>query len=538
MTRQCILPALAVVLCLSLSLLLAYTKAPWCDEGWFVNPAYDLALHGRMGSSVLEPTGHFLNAYLRGVQERTYIFMPVHLVALAGWIRAFGFSALKVRAYSACWSALALAALFFVLRKLFCDPRVAQLAVLFTAVDFIFLCSTADGRPEAIANCMAISAVAAYLYFRERSMAKAVLASQFFAAAGVFAHPNVFLMVFALAVLAFYLDRARMKFRYALFAAAPYAIFGLLWSFYILQKPSDFVTQFFPQAGFSGRWTGIFRPDIAIGTEIVRHLAAYYFSCPSSGVMKWWMAAIPFLYLPALFWFLRSRRRLERTERGFLIFTLALLCGMTFLNGFKQFFYLIYIVPLYDAVLAAWLLNLWSRSREGRLAGALIATAFVVLQLSISVQHIRADEYHRDFVPTVRELARDRAEGKSIVGTAALGFGLGYQGFRDDGRMGMYSGLEPDVLVVDRSYRAFVRQFAKTEPPVFEHIVRSLSTEYRLASQHGSFWIFERVPHGSRMQPWIDIGKIDSVEKAGRADYFLRELFFGAKLRDAEESSI
>jgi hypothetical protein len=29
---------------LSLSLAIAHTKVPWCDEGWFTNPAYNLAL--------------------------------------------------------------------------------------------------------------------------------------------------------------------------------------------------------------------------------------------------------------------------------------------------------------------------------------------------------------------------------------------------------------------------------------------------------------------------------------------------------------
>ena len=114
---------------------------------------------------------------------------------------------------------------------------------------------------------------------------------------------------------------------------------------------------------------------------------------------------------------------------------------MTFLNGFKQFFYLMYIIPIYDAILAAWLLNLWARSKEGKWAASMIALLFAGLQLSISIQHIRADEYHRDYEPTVRELELDRAEGKRIAGTAALGFGMEFSGFKDDARLGMYSGL-------------------------------------------------------------------------------------------------
>src|ERR1700734_4329217 len=102
---------LAIVIYLVLSLWLAHTKAPWCDEGWFANPAYNLAFHGNLGSNVLEPSGFYLNAYFRGVQERTYYVLPSHLLALAGWIRAFGLSVVSARVYSICWGVLTLLAL-------------------------------------------------------------------------------------------------------------------------------------------------------------------------------------------------------------------------------------------------------------------------------------------------------------------------------------------------------------------------------------------------------------------------------------------
>jgi hypothetical protein len=531
---------LAVVVYLVLSLWLAHTKAPWCDEAWFVNPAFNLAFHGRMGSNVLEPSGHYLNAYLRGVQERTYIFPPNHLVALAGWFRLFGFSAFRTRVYSVCWSAVGLAALFYILLRIFPDHRVAQLAALLIAIDFIFLWSTADGRPEAMANSLAICSVAAYLHFRESSLGKAILISQIFAAGAVFAHLNALLVVLSLTVVAWCLDRKRLRWRYLLLAAAPYVFFGLLWSLYILQKPEDFIWQFFPQAGYSERWKGILRPDIAIGTEIDRHLAAYSIDGLWTAVMSGWTIIVPFLYFSAVMWFFRTRGRLARAERMFLVFTVVLMTGMTFLNGFKGYFYLIYIVPIYDTVLALWLLSLWTRSREGRWAASAIALAFAIAQLSMSIQHIRADEYHREYEPTVRDLEKYRDVGKSILGTAALGFGLHFSGFKDDIREGTYSGLAPDVLVVDRSYRQFAGMFEKNEPKVFAHIVVMLASTYRLAAQHGSFWILERVPPGANgdVLPWIDVEEIQTVEQGKRAEYFFRLMLSKGKMRRPDGSSL
>src|SRR6476620_2536473 len=130
-TLAVIMPLLiAIAIYFILALWLARTKAPWCDEGWFANPAYNLAFHGYMGSNVVEPSGFYLNAYLRGIHDRTYYVTPNHLVALAGWFRVFGFSVFSMRVHSILWGTVALAALFYILYRLFPNPGVAQLAVL------------------------------------------------------------------------------------------------------------------------------------------------------------------------------------------------------------------------------------------------------------------------------------------------------------------------------------------------------------------------------------------------------------------------
>jgi len=313
-------PVFALVVFLVLACSLAYTKAPWCDEGWWVNPAYDLAFRGHMGMNVVEPTGQFIHADLRGLQERTYTFPPNHFVALAGWFRVFGFSAFRARLYSICWSLITLAALFYILRKLFPDPRVAHLAILFVAMDFVFLWSTADGRPDAMASSLVTCSVALYLRLREGDLRRAILVSQIFAAAGVFAHFNASVLVLALAAITWHLDRDRLKFQHLAHAGAPYLLFASLWSFYILQKPNDFIAQFFPQAGWSQRWNGIFRPDLAIVSEIRRHLAAYSVNDVSTGIANGWAILIPLLYLSVAVWFMRSSHRLGKSERAFLAF--------------------------------------------------------------------------------------------------------------------------------------------------------------------------------------------------------------------------
>jgi hypothetical protein len=385
--------------------------------------------------------------------------------------------------------------LFYLLTRYFPDRRVAVLGTFFTAIDFIFLWSSADGRTEASANALALGAIAAYMYFRERNFSRAILSSQILGAGAVFIHPNAALPVLCLGVMAWRFDRKRFRWRHLFIAGAPYLAFAFLWLGYILESPGDFAAQFLVHAAghHSERLRTILRPDIAIGKEITRYLTAYYLSDLWAGAMRGWMIFLPLLYVPAIVWLLRRWKRCEQQIQMFLIYTVALMLAMTFLNGFKGDFYLIYIVSLYNGIFAAWLLHLWTRTGPARWTALAVGLAFVALQLSISVRHIQADEFHQDYEPAVRDLARYRAAGKTIIATSALGFGMDFRGFHDDLRLGRYSGLDPDVVVVDRSYRFFDRILAKDEGPVFDYIVTALTTRYRLAARYGSFWIFERV---------------------------------------------
>jgi hypothetical protein len=520
--RRSALPV-AVIVFLLLTTALARTKAPWCDEGWFANPAYNLAFHGQMGTSVLEPSGHFLNAYLSGIKERTYIVVPNHMVALAAWFRIFGFSLFTMRAYSIVWGGLGLLLFYWIVSKFFPDQRVAQLGTLFTAIDFVYLWSSADGRMDMSVSTLALASVAAYLYFREKNFTRAVLLSQVIGAVAVFTHPNALVVLLAVPVFVWRSDRGQLQPRHFYLAAIPYLFFGILWLLYILQSPTDFAAQFFANAvgRNSSRWKTIIQPWIAVWREIARHLATYSVSGLWSGTANGRMIFVPLLYIGGAICFVANWKSFGKSARMFLAFMLTVILAMTFLNGFKAANYLVYLIPFYCAALAFGLLALSDRSPLGKLIAAAIGIGFVFLQLGDSIQHIQADEYHREYLPAVAQLQEERSAGKSVLGTSALGFGLGFQGFGDDWRLGLYSGLKPDILLLDRSYRDFAQWFETDEPPTFNHLVSTLTVDYRLTRRLGQYWIFERHPEAT---PWIDVSGMDLKRKGKKAEYLFKEL--------------
>jgi riboflavin transporter FmnP len=310
-----------------------------------------------------------------------------------------------------------------------------------------------------------------------------------------------------------------------MFAGAPYVAFGLMWSVYILQSPGDFTAQFLSNAAgrHASRFRAIIQPWTAVWSELIRHVGVYSASGLWTGVMNQWLLLIPMIYAISLVAFFRGWKSYGPTVRAFLLSVVAMMLGMTFLNGFKALMYMVYILPLYCAVLAFGLVRLWNEGLSGRIIAMTAGVGFAALQLLASVEHIEADEYHRDYQKAIAFLRPEQAKGRSIVGTAALGFGLGFTGFEDDWRLGLYSHLDPDVVVMDRSYRYFTEQFERDEPLVFSHVVSSLTTNYHLAGRFGTFWVFERASPPSTTQV-IDVKAMAMKEKGKQAEYLFEQL--------------
>ncbi|MFB3776908.1 MAG: ArnT family glycosyltransferase [Bryobacteraceae bacterium] len=486
----------ATVFYLSLSVAVAFTKAPWADEGWIAAPAYNLMTNGSMGTPSLEPTGSNLNANLKGINEYTYTIMPLHVLMQAAWFKVFGFGLLSMRAISTAWGLVVLVSLFVIVEKLTRNRVLASLALLMTAIDFTFIDGAADGRMDMMCAGLNFGALACYLAWREEHFERAILAGHCLIAAALFTHPNGLLGGAGLVFLTIWLDRGRLRPRH-LYALLPYVAGALGWGAYILQRPDYFWAQFRANAGVGSgaRFAGVLDPHGAVLKELfVRYVAHYgwkYFWMPYIGKATILVPAFYWLALFTLIAGIRAKQAPGGREIP-LLAALYLIC-MTFLVGFKAPIYLVHIIPLYAAVFVLWL-ERFPRTRGSIACGAAIVITLVSLHVKTLVGQIRADDYGKGYVPTVAYLKQHAGEDAAIMGDSTLGFALPYRRIVDDARLGYYSGKRTPYIVVDFWYQHWWEGFGADQAAVAAHIRRVLTEEHDLVFQAGSYRIYKRKP--------------------------------------------
>jgi hypothetical protein len=467
------------------------SKEPFIDEGWLASPAYNLAFHGFMGTSVLEPTGSWLKGELKGIQQYTYWVMPLHLVTQAGWYRIFGFGLTQMRLLSATWGAIALAAWYFIVERITRNPLAGSLTVFLLAFDFTFLWSAADGRMDMMCVGLGSAALASYLLLREKHFQVAFLSANCLTAASVFTHPNGVVWVAFLAILVLLYDRHNLRPRH-LAAITPYVALMAGWTSYIAKHPDYFLAQIFANSHAPGgtRGFGFLHPFVAVRKEVNRYIA--HFSggiwarpVPSHGIL------IPILLLVicigAVIHYLKTR---EKALGVCLLLLAACLALMTFGDSLKAHNYLGMIMPLYAATAAVWFSLSEFKGWGFYLRCGLIASLLIV-QVSVLNYKLVFNTIQDDFEPTVAFLKSMPAA--QITASSVFAFELGSDRVNDDIRLGMRSGRKPEVIVADRWYELFWwRIFPDYDRESILYVKNLICNQYHIVFVQGSYVVFQQ----------------------------------------------
>lgn len=492
-----VLLALIVVVYLTLAVASVLTKNPLSDEGWFASPAVNLITNGSMGTLIIEPTGscQVVNkpgAVLRGLDQHTYWIMPLHILAQAAWYKVAGFSLASMRILSVAWGLVALLAWFSIANTLAGNHKTALLVMLMIAVDFTFISVADIGRMDMMSAALGFAALAAYLSLRERNLKLAVLVSQGLVVASGLTHPNGLMAFAGVLFVAVYFDRRSIRARHLLIAAIPYALGAAAWAAYIIQSPGDFLDQV--DANTSGRIPGLTSPLTSIATEVkLRYLGAYGFAPHSSGLAHLAILVLG-VYAAAVVAAVSIRGiRQHKGYRALLMLTAIYVVIQTSFNQ-KLVYYLIHTVPMFAAILAILFQWCWTNRYVPRWMVAATACGLLLIQIGGSLHPVLRNPYHKNYLTAVDYLKRNSNAKTEVMGSAALGFGLGFtSGLVDDVLLGYHSGKRPDYIVVeDFYYRQAFENLRTAQPDAYRHITELLG-QYRKVYDNSYYKIYARL---------------------------------------------
>jgi len=482
--RTTVLIAAAAFLILSIGY--ARTKKPWLDEGLNASAAYSLVAHGQFAIPQLEQSGMTITTRIPEIQHYCYIYGPDYLFAAAAWMKVFGYGLMQIRMFSIMWALLAMAAWFRIIERLTRDRFAAALGVVLLAVNYQFIVEAANGRFDMMCASLGSIALAAYLQFRENNLKKALFLGGLGAAAAFFTHPMGLVYGAALLWIVIYLDRRRLQAVYAIWFAAPWALFiaGVMaW-----MAPHRAIANAQFSAATHARWNGLANPLISLITDATERYLYFFWPVTGGGVARLKVLILVFhLLLIGIGLFSRAVRN-SFAFRALAPCLLIVYCGVALLDSMKWPYYMVHTFLFASAVAAIVAARLRTAPLRPLIAAAV--AALLLVEIGGMLAKIRENSYARQFVPTIAYIRAHTSPSDYVEGEMALNFGLGYSdpGFHMDNRMGYYTGVKAALIVTGEF--ADIDYFRAHEPPVYAFIRHRLNHEYRLAAEFGDYKIY------------------------------------------------
>jgi 4-amino-4-deoxy-L-arabinose transferase-like glycosyltransferase len=484
---------LVLMLFSALAIGTAIAERPQIDEGMFASPALNLATKGFMGTTVLETQ----NSPLKHIEQRTYWVMPLYLLNQALWYKLFGFSLLTMRALSAFWGLIGLLSWFLIMLKLSGDKKIALLTLFLLAFDYTYINGAAMGRMDLMSAALGFAALASYLALRERNLKLAILLSQSCVVLSGLTHPNGIMAFAGLLFLTLYFDRRSITWSHVGAALIPYLVGAAGFGWWVMKDVPAFKAQFIDNAvmkgrlgGFSAPWVGVIREfteryphAFGLGGRSEGHAGPVYLK--SLILIAYALGVIGALVTPSI--------RRNRNYRALLILAGIYFLIMSLIDGQKETPYLVHIIPLYLALLAVWLHWAWTTRFVPAPLIAVGLCGLIALQVGGTMLRIKQDTYHKLYMPAIAFLKENTTPQTTIMGSSALGFGLGFpDNLVDDGRFGYASGRRPEIIVFGEESELSLREAYAFYPQLPPYINRLLSEEYKQIYANPSFKIYAR----------------------------------------------
>jgi hypothetical protein len=484
------IPLLAVVCYLALGFGRAVSTSPWNDEAWYSSPSWSLIHNGTTGTPLLETAGQFW----RGIDLRTYWVVPLQFFVQVPWFEVFGFSLLAARSFALAWGLAGLISWGLIVRRFTGDEAMAFGTMLLLACDYQFVSQMALDRMDAMSLGLAALAILSYLALRERHLGAAVFVSQMCVAACGLTHPTPGIPVLcAVAFLAIYYDRSRLSFRLLALAAVPYAIFGAGWYWYISAAPDLFRAQFLGNVTDIDRLGGFRHPWGAVAGEFRRHAGMGGFAPGMASLYRIKILSVAICITAGVALLCHREARRDPGIRPLLGLWLVYVVVMTFYDNTKDVKYAVHLVPVYDAVVAVWLIRLWRQRRVRRWVAVAAATIFFAVNAGGLLYTSYRDDYHKTYLPVADFLKSHATASDLILAGSEFGFAMGFdRNMVDDVRLTYVSHKRPDFIVVSPNYESFIETDRRNWPAAYEYIESLLKERYVVVYSEGGYRVFRR----------------------------------------------
>ncbi len=475
--------ALSLLISIATGLIAGWNRLPWSDEGEFSSASYNLAHHGFMGTTVLEPQGSGLTR----IDQRTYWVMPLYLVTQAAWYKFFPATIGWTRAYTVLvWGLLMLAAFRAFLSRLELAPGVATLGTCLLATSYVFIDNAAFARPDIMCAALGIAGLAAYVRWREEHFYRALFASNLLVAASGLTHPNGVFHFAGLVAVVLWFDRRRLDAKALGMAALPYLLAGGLWGLYIGKDTIAFRDQLAANST-NHRLPDSFSPVKILSEEIRRYLVTFGLITRGVALMKVYSLAA---YLAAVAGCLATPKLRRTSGVRLLLMLLAVYFVAMCLFNQKLSYYLVHILPFYIALLAAWVCHLWESRRRWRPLLAFAVFALVVVDPSGILLRAVTRRYQGPQRAAVAFIEAHSKPDDRIDGSSSLVYELGFDNrLRDDPYLGLQSGRLPDMVVIETLYRVLYDAWDVERPREMQQIHNRLKL-YRLAYKSGDYEVY------------------------------------------------
>ena len=164
---------------------------------------------------------------------------------------------------------------------------------------------------------------------------------------------------------------------------------------------------------------------------------------------------------------------------------------LTFIEGTKQYHYIVDVIPTLVVVLVAVMWALFKSQPTRRAAFAILALSFIAIQIGPVLYRIRENPYRNDWLPTV-EAARPLVEQKmSVVGGPEFAVPFNFpRNMISRFDYAYASKRTPDVVMTSLAQFERNTALARNDPAFFRYMTVTFPQRFKPIFQHGDFAIY------------------------------------------------